>query len=124
MSLAHGLRLSGCSSAAKEQSSYLRQGTQFSVICGSLVEERVDSMLCEGNHEGARGDGREAAAMKSAAPKALFVISLWLEPTPMQHKPEWRWRVVMVQSGEERYFHRLGDLLAYVGAIAGVPPPG
>ncbi|MDO8751593.1 MAG: hypothetical protein Q7K03_10710 [Dehalococcoidia bacterium] len=52
-----------------------------------------------------------------------FVMTLWLEPRETPADPEWRWRVVEVPTGEQRYFRRLDDLLAYVSEKAGVPPP-
>lgn len=52
-----------------------------------------------------------------------FVMTLWLEPREVPAEPEWRWRVVQVQTGEHRYFRRLSDLLAHVSEKAGVPPP-
>ena len=52
-----------------------------------------------------------------------FVMTLWLEPTETGGHPEWRWRVVEVRTGAQRYFRRLADLLAYVSEKAGVSPP-
>ncbi len=53
-----------------------------------------------------------------------FVLRLWLESaggTPS----EWRWRVQHVQSGQERYFRSLADVLDFVSICAGLaPPPG
>lgn len=52
-----------------------------------------------------------------------FVMTLWLEPQQASGEPEWRWRVTQVRTGEQRYFHRLADVLAYVSINAGVPAP-
>lgn len=52
-----------------------------------------------------------------------FVIVLWLEPQKASMKPEWRWRVTCVQTGERAYFHRLTDVFAFVSHKARVPPP-
>ena len=43
---------------------------------------------------------------------ASFVMTLWLEPTEGGAQPEWRWRVVEVRTGAQRYFRRLADLMA------------
>jgi hypothetical protein len=50
-------------------------------------------------------------------------MTLWLEPSSVLEEPEWRWRVIQVQTGERRYFRRLRDLLAYVSERAGVLAP-
>ena len=52
-----------------------------------------------------------------------FVITLWLEPTEGD-QPEWRWRVTEMETGAQRYFRKLADMLAYVSERAGVSPPG
>jgi hypothetical protein len=52
-----------------------------------------------------------------------FIIVLWLESRELPGKPEWRWRVTEVQTGEEAYFHRLADLMTFVSEKVGVPPP-
>ena len=52
-----------------------------------------------------------------------FVITLWLEPTEADDQPEWRWRVTDVETGAQRYFRKLPDLLAYVSERSGVSPP-
>lgn len=52
-----------------------------------------------------------------------FVMVLWLEARDPPNKPEWRWRVVEIPTGERHYFLRVADLLAYVSERAGVPPP-
>lgn len=52
-----------------------------------------------------------------------FVLRLWAESAPGE-SPEWRWKVHHVQSGEERYFHSLGDVLDFVQGCAGIAPPG
>ncbi len=53
---------------------------------------------------------------------ASFVMRLWLEPTD-SGSPVWRWRVHHVQSGVERSFNSLGDLLDFVGETSEVAPP-
>lgn len=52
-----------------------------------------------------------------------FVMTIWLEPQKAEAKPEWRWRVTHVQTGEQAYFRHLPDVLEYVSTKAGVPPP-
>lgn len=52
-----------------------------------------------------------------------FVMTLWLEPQEMEADPEWRWRVVHVQSGEQVYFRRLADVLAFVSRCSAVQAP-
>ncbi|HEU5421951.1 MAG TPA: hypothetical protein VFU72_00275 [Nitrolancea sp.] len=54
----------------------------------------------------------------------VFVITLWLEQGGAAAKPEWRWRVREVRSGEEALFRRVSDVLAYVAARSGGPGPG
>ena len=51
-----------------------------------------------------------------------FVLRLWLEPSGGQ-TPEWRWRVHHVQSGEERLFRNLANVLDFVSECAKVVPP-
>ncbi len=67
------------------------------------------------------GDTRGTGLMRH--PGSTFVMTLWLEPRSVQEDPEWRWRVIQVQTGERRYFRRLSDLLAYVSNQTGVRPP-
>jgi len=52
-----------------------------------------------------------------------FIIVLWLEPRELPGRPEWRWKVTGVQTGNEAYFSRLTDLMSYVSDKAGVEPP-
>lgn len=52
-----------------------------------------------------------------------FVIRLWLEPQEQAGPPQWRWRVLHVQSGDEAHFHSLRDVLAYVETRCGLSPP-
>lgn len=52
-----------------------------------------------------------------------FVMTLWLEPREVKAEPEWRWRVSHVQTGEQAYFRRLTDMLAFVASRSGVPGP-
>ena len=52
-----------------------------------------------------------------------FVMTLWLEGREVEGPPEWRWRVRHVQSGEERCFSRLTEVLAYIEEKARIAPP-
>ena len=52
-----------------------------------------------------------------------FVIRLWLESDRDRVPPEWRWKVLHVQSGHERHGRRLRDLMAFIEEESGVPPP-
>ncbi len=52
-----------------------------------------------------------------------FVMTLWLEPRAVEAEPEWRWRVTHVQTGEQVYFRRVADVLAYISTKAGVSSP-
>ncbi len=54
---------------------------------------------------------------------ASFVLTLWLEPREVEAVPEWRWRVVHVQTGQQEYFQRLTDVLAFITSRSGLPPP-
>ena len=51
-----------------------------------------------------------------------FVLRLWLEPTD-GGSPEWRWKVLHVQTGQERYFRSLAAVLEFVEGCTGVSPP-
>ena len=51
-----------------------------------------------------------------------FVLRLWLESAGGA-SCEWRWRVQHVQSGQERYFRSLPDVLDFVSICAGLAPP-
>ncbi len=51
-----------------------------------------------------------------------FVLRLWLESAGGASS-EWRWRVQHVQSGQERYFRSLPDVLDFVSICAGLAPP-
>ena len=51
-----------------------------------------------------------------------FVLRLWLEPTT-KGSPDWRWKAHHVQTGEERYFSHLADVLDFVAACSQAPPP-
>ncbi len=51
-----------------------------------------------------------------------FVMRLWRESTGGE-SPTWRWKAHHVQSGEERYFSNLADLLSFVGRCAETAPP-
>ena len=51
-----------------------------------------------------------------------FVLRLWLESAGGE-SGEWRWKVHHVQTGEERYFRDLMDVLDVVGQRSDVRPP-
>ena len=51
-----------------------------------------------------------------------FVLRLWLESTDSE-SPDWRWQVHHVQSGEQRYFLSVRDVLEFVGRCAETAPP-
>ena len=51
-----------------------------------------------------------------------FVLRLWLESTGGD-SPDWRWQVHHVQSGLQRYFGELADVLDFVAERAKVQPP-
>jgi hypothetical protein len=51
-------------------------------------------------------------------------MRLWLERDRDRLPPEWRWKVLHVQSGHERNGRRLSDLLTFVEQESGVPPGG
>lgn len=69
------------------------------------------------------GQRRQDPPRLPARRSLSFVMTLWLEPMDPPGQAEWRWRVVQVLTGEQRYFRSLADLLAYVSDEAGVPPP-
>ncbi len=50
-------------------------------------------------------------------------MTLWLEPQQVEAEPEWRWRVSHVQTGEQAYFRRLTDVLAFITSQSGIPAP-
>ena len=60
--------------------------------------------------------------MKAGADDS-FVMVVWLESDGETAEPEWRWRVNHVKTGEQVYFRRLADVLAYVSEKAGAAPP-
>ena len=64
------------------------------------------------------GQGEAAARGSSVS----FVIVLTLESRASEL--EWRWRVRSVQTGEERHFREVADVLAFVAmrADASFPP--
>lgn len=53
-----------------------------------------------------------------------FIIVLTLESRGQSTELEWRWRVRSVQTGEERQFREVADVLAFVAtrANASIPP--
>ena len=53
---------------------------------------------------------------------ASFVLRLWLESAGSKDCV-WRWQVYHVQSGQQRYFGRLNDMLEFVAECAEVEPP-
>lgn len=54
---------------------------------------------------------------------ASFIMLVWLEPQDSEVEPEWRWRVRHVQTGEQAYFRRATDVLAFITRLTGLPPP-
>lgn len=50
-------------------------------------------------------------------------MTVWLEPSADNGDPEWRWRVSHAQTGEEAHFRRLTDVLTFIAAQSGFPPP-
>ncbi len=59
----------------------------------------------------------------STRPDVSFVVVLWLESRHTGQDAEWRWRVRCVQTGDEKCFRRVGDVLTFVADEAGAPPP-
>ncbi|MBI4495205.1 MAG: hypothetical protein HY690_20710 [Chloroflexi bacterium] len=57
------------------------------------------------------------------SPGVSFVVRLWLERREVADEPEWRFKVIHVQSGEQTYGRSLADLLAFVERQAGVAGP-
>jgi hypothetical protein len=53
---------------------------------------------------------------------ASFVLRLWLESAGSKDCI-WRWQVYHVQSGRQRYFGGLKDMLEFVAECAEVEPP-
>jgi hypothetical protein len=51
-----------------------------------------------------------------------FVAVLWLESSE-NGEFEWRWKVRCMQSGRQKYFRKIDQLLEFVGKEAGVAPP-
>lgn len=53
-----------------------------------------------------------------------FIIVLTLESRGQSSDLEWRWRVRLVQTNEERQFREVADVLAFVAtrANASIPP--
>jgi hypothetical protein len=49
-------------------------------------------------------------------------MRLWLESREPQ-PTEWRWHVTHIQSGSEKYFRSLDDVMEFVAACAGAPAP-
>ena len=69
-------------------------------------------------------DDRGPSETSRKAHKGMsFVMTLWLEPGAVEAKPEWRWRVIHAKTGEQVYFRRVADVLAYVSEKAGVSSP-
>lgn len=69
----------------------------------------------------AKTDGEDGAPDRGRT--TSFVMTLWLEPPRTSDRAEWRWRVTHIQTGEQRYFRRLGDVLTYVSSSSGAPAP-
>jgi|TARA_Y100000294_G_C8328516_1_gene245702 hypothetical protein len=53
---------------------------------------------------------------------ASFVFRLWLE-TNYEGVTQWRWKAYHVQSGEERYFDNMVEVLDFVAWRAKSDPP-
>lgn len=68
-------------------------------------------------------DESDGKQMGKGPERVSFVMVLWLEEGEFPEGPEWRWRVIRVQTGKKKYFRRVSDVLAYVSAEAGVGPP-
>lgn len=62
-------------------------------------------------------------AVVSTSSRVSFVITVWLEPQEAEASPEWRWRVVHTQSGDEANFTRLAEVLAFITTQSGTPAP-
>lgn len=71
--------------------------------------------------ESSRGapEGRRPTAGTGVSGSAAFVIVLWRESGGASGEPEWRWRVKAVKSGEEAWFRRIADVLAFITARSG-----
>lgn len=80
-------------------------------------------MSSEKKLEGGSGRQQRWGEGSELRHSATFVITLWIEGPVRPQQPDWRWRVIEVESGERRYFWRLADVLLYVSERAGVPPP-
>jgi hypothetical protein len=52
-----------------------------------------------------------------------FVIVLTFESRGQSRQMEWRWRVRLVQTGEERQFREVADVLAFVAMRTNAPIP-
>ncbi|MBI2965197.1 MAG: hypothetical protein HYY34_03210 [Chloroflexi bacterium] len=55
--------------------------------------------------------------------RVSFVMTLWLEPQGGKGQPEWRWRVCHVQTGDQAYFRRLTDVMAFISSQSRFPAP-
>ncbi|MCC6312851.1 MAG: hypothetical protein IT337_02470 [Thermomicrobiales bacterium] len=55
---------------------------------------------------------------------ATFIIVLALRSRGEGGETQWRWRVRSMETGEERQFLHVADVLAYVATQTGVPLPG
>ena len=65
---------------------------------------------------------REPVSSRAPGEGASFVMRLWLESREPQ-PTEWRWHVTHIQSGSEKYFRSLDDVMEFVAACAGAPAP-
>ena len=50
-------------------------------------------------------------------------MTVWLESQGTGTEPEWRWRVVHVQTGKESYLRGLSDVVAFISLESGAPGP-
>ena len=84
-------------------------------VCNARVTPRWSDSA-----DGQRRSGVVEAARQ--ADGASFVLRLWLESTGGR-SGEWRWKVHHVQTGDERYFRDLMDVLDFIGERSEVGPP-
>lgn len=74
--------------------------------------------------DGRRAPARRPSQIVTSRAGTVFVATLWLEETDARTgAKEWRWRVIDLRTGEQRYFAALDAFLEYVGDQAGVAPP-
>lgn len=76
-----------------------------------------------GTMDAAPGPKRSRAQRAGGDSHTSFVMLLWLEAASNHSSPTWRWRVVHVQTGVERHFARVSDVLGFISSQSGVAPP-